>query len=57
MELSLTKLPWFAQVGAFVALAVTGCGIFVYYYEMPVRAEMTTQPAPSLRALSSTCAE
>ena len=24
MELSLTKLPWYAQVGAFVALAVGG---------------------------------
>jgi len=40
MELSLTKLPWYAQVGAFVALAVGGCGIFYYYYEMPVRADM-----------------
>jgi len=40
MELTLTKLPWYAQVGAFVALAVGGCGIFYYYYEMPVQAEM-----------------
>ena len=36
MELSLTKLPWYAQVGAFVALAVGACGAFYYYYEMPV---------------------
>jgi type IV pilus assembly protein PilO len=43
MELSLTKLPWYAQVGAFVALSVAGCGIFVYYYEMPVRADMTSR--------------
>src|SRR5450759_1096584 len=43
MELSLTKLPWYAQVGAFVALAVGGCGAFFYYYEMPVRAEMLTR--------------
>ena len=52
MELSLTKLPWYAQVGAFVALAVGGCGAFVYYYEMPVRADMATQQAllVSLRA-------
>jgi type IV pilus assembly protein PilO len=41
MELTLTKLPWYAQVGAFVALAVGICGIFFYYYEMPVRADMT----------------
>jgi Tfp pilus assembly protein PilO len=40
MNLSLAKLPWYAQVGAFVALAVAGTGAFVYYYEMPVRAEM-----------------
>jgi len=52
MELSLTKLPWHAQVGAFVALAVAGCGAFYYYYEMPVRAEMATRQAHlvSLRA-------
>ena len=40
MELTLTKLPWYAQVGAFVALAVVGCGVFYYYYEMPMRADM-----------------
>src|SRR5437868_483088 len=43
MELSLTKLPWYAQVGAFVALAVTGCGIFYYYYEIPVRADIVAR--------------
>jgi type IV pilus assembly protein PilO len=40
MELSLTKLPWYAQVGAFVALAVGACGAFYYYYEMPMQAEL-----------------
>ena len=43
MELTLTKLPWYAQVGAFVALAVGGCGIFYYYYEMPVHAEIAVR--------------
>jgi type IV pilus assembly protein PilO len=43
MELTLTKLPWYAQVGAFVALAIGGCGIFYYYYEMPVQAEMVVR--------------
>ncbi|MBZ5556885.1 MAG: type 4a pilus biogenesis protein PilO [Acidobacteriia bacterium] len=43
MELSLTKLPWYAQVGAFVALAVAACGTFVYYYELPVRADLTSR--------------
>jgi len=40
MELSLSKLPWYAQVGAFLALALGGVGAFVYYYELPQRAEM-----------------
>src|SRR5712692_8119832 len=40
MQLTLTKLPWYAQVGAFVALAIASCGAFFYYYEMPVRADM-----------------
>jgi type IV pilus assembly protein PilO len=43
MELTLTKLPWYAQVGAFVALAVLGCGIFYYYYEMPVLADIASR--------------
>jgi type IV pilus assembly protein PilO len=43
MNFSLTKLPWYAQVGAFVTLAVAGCGTFVYYYEMPVRADMASR--------------
>ena len=52
MELSLTKLPWYAQLGAFFALGVAGCGVFYYYYEMPVRADMTSraQQMVSLRA-------
>src|SRR5258706_2613900 len=50
MQLSLTKLPWYAQIGAFVALAVGGCGIFYYYYEMPVRADMSSRES-QLRSL------
>ena len=26
MEISLTKLPWYAQIGAFVVLALVGVG-------------------------------
>ena len=40
MQLTLTKLPWYAQVGAFVVLAIAGCGTFYYYYEMPTHADM-----------------
>jgi type IV pilus assembly protein PilO len=40
MALSLTKLPWYAQVGAFLTLGLGSCGAFYYYYEMPQRADM-----------------
>src|SRR5579871_6161450 len=40
MEISLTKLPWYGQVGAFLALAAAGVGVFFYYYEIPQRADM-----------------
>jgi type IV pilus assembly protein PilO len=43
MQLTLTKLPWYAQVGAFVALAIGGCGVFFYYYEIPVKADMASR--------------
>jgi type IV pilus assembly protein PilO len=43
MELSLSKLPWYGQVGAFVLLAVGGVGAFYVYYEKPVRDEMATR--------------
>jgi type IV pilus assembly protein PilO len=43
MDISLTKLPWYAQIGAFVLLAIAGCGLFYYYYEMPARADMTAR--------------
>ena len=52
MALSLNKLPWYAQLGAFVALAVAGAGTFYYYYEMPARTERAKQEKQlkSLRA-------
>ena len=43
MDLSLSKLPWHAQVGAFLVLAIAGVGAFVYYYEWPLRDEMKTR--------------
>jgi type IV pilus assembly protein PilO len=41
--LSITKLPWKAQLGLFVALSLAGAGAFYYFYEMPERATLTTQ--------------
>jgi len=43
MALSLNKLPWYAQLGVFLAMAVAGVGIFYYYYEMPAREEIAKQ--------------
>jgi type IV pilus assembly protein PilO len=40
MDISLTKLPWYGQIGAFVALALFGIGAFIYYYEWPADEEM-----------------
>jgi type IV pilus assembly protein PilO len=43
MQLSLTKLPWYGQVGAFVLLAAGGVGSYFFYYEMPAREEFTAR--------------
>jgi type IV pilus assembly protein PilO len=45
MNISLAKLPWYAQIGAFVLLAGSGVGAFFYYYEAPMRADMATRRA------------
>ncbi len=50
MVISLTKLPWYAQIGAFVALSVVGVGMFYYYYEMPARADVAAREV-TLKAL------
>ncbi len=43
MELSLTKLPWYAQIGAFVVLALGGMAAFYFYYEQPATADMASR--------------
>jgi type IV pilus assembly protein PilO len=43
MELSLTRLPWYGQIAAFVLLALGGIGAFVYYYELPARADFASR--------------
>jgi type IV pilus assembly protein PilO len=50
MDISLTKLPWYAQIGAFVVLGAVGVGLFYYYYEMPARADIATREV-TLKAL------
>jgi len=43
MDLSLNKLPWYAQVGLFVALAVAGVAAFYYLYAVPADRALEVQ--------------
>ena len=56
MNISLTKLPWYGQVGAFVALGLAGVGLFYYYYELPARADLA-QREVTLTALRADVAK
>jgi type IV pilus assembly protein PilO len=38
---TLTKLPWYGQVGAFLGLSAAGLAAFFYLYVTPMQAEMT----------------
>jgi type IV pilus assembly protein PilO len=50
--MSLTKLPWWAQIAAFAVLAVAGCGAFWWYIESPARAEIASRET-QLKALKA----
>jgi type IV pilus assembly protein PilO len=45
VDISLSKLPWYGQVGAFVLLAAGGAFAFWRHYETPMREEMATRQA------------
>lgn len=49
-KLSLAKLPWYAQIGAFVGLSVVLVGVFWYFVESPKQVELAAQT----RVLSET---
>jgi len=38
INLSLSKLPWYGQVGAFVALSLVGAALFWNFYAQPKQA-------------------
>ena len=42
-DLSLAKLPWYGQIGAFVLISILGAGAFYYFYEMPQQVELEAQ--------------
>src|SRR5947207_3443290 len=56
MNISLTKLPWYAQIGAFVVLAAAGVGVFYNLYEMPLKADMVIREA-QLKAIRADIAK
>ena len=40
MNLSLGKLPWYGQIGAFVALGLAGAAVFWNFYAQPAQASL-----------------
>jgi type IV pilus assembly protein PilO len=42
-ELSLSKLPWKAQLAVFAGLAAVSAGAFYYFLDMPAQARLATQ--------------
>jgi type IV pilus assembly protein PilO len=56
MNISLTKLPWYGQIAAFLVLGVAGLGLFYYYYEMPARADIAAHEV-TLQALRADVAK
>ena len=45
MNLSLSKLPWYGQIGAFVALSAAAGGVFWYSYARPAQESLATRSA------------
>lgn len=43
MDLRLNKLPWYGQVGIFVAIALGGIAAFYYLYAVPIQAQHAQQ--------------
>jgi type IV pilus assembly protein PilO len=40
---ALNKLPWYGQIGVFVAVSLILAGVFYYYYETPAQAAMAAR--------------
>lgn len=52
MNLNMSRLPWYGQIGAFLVLALLGVGAFWYAYARPVAANLASrrQELAKLRA-------
>jgi len=42
-DLSLSRLPWKAQLAVFIVLAGAGAGAFYYFYDMPAQERLATR--------------
>jgi type IV pilus assembly protein PilO len=45
LNVSLSKLPWYGQVGAFAALSLAAVGVFWNWYARPMQATLATRRA------------
>src|SRR5919106_832792 len=45
MNLSLSKMPWYGQIGAFVALSLAAAGVFWNWYAQPAQASIDERRA------------
>ena len=45
INLSLSKMPWYGQLGAFAMLSVAAAGVFWNFYAKPAQASITTRRA------------
>src|SRR5689334_20021268 len=43
LNFSLSKLPWYGQVGAFAALSLAAAGVFWNWYAQPMQATIATK--------------
>ncbi len=56
MDLNLNKIPWYAQVGMFVVIALAMVGVFYQFYVVPFETEMATRQS-QLEALRTDIAK
>lgn len=45
LNLTMSKLPWYGQVGLFVALSAAGAGVFYQYYASPTQTSIEAKQA------------
>ena len=45
MNLSLSKMPWYGQLGAFAVLSLAGAGVFWNFYAKPVQDSISAREA------------